>query len=144
MVSVSTLWPSALLCTKEMDSSWSQESPQAGQHMNCVSNRKGLVRERSCGWGKQGDFTSVHNMKNAVLNFGFYCSKSYNLKLAVILWKGCSPARLWHGRKGWTFFSYSKDCREIAVLEEVCPKANCDYLVPLRTNVPMPGKETLE
>lgn len=36
------------------------------------------------------------------------------------------------------------DCRVIAVLKEVCPKANCDCLVPLRTNVLMPGKETLE
>lgn len=89
-------------------------------------------------------FTSVPNMKNAVLNFRFYCSKAYNVKLAVILWKGCSPARLWYGRKGWTFFFYSKDCREIVGLGEVCPKANCDCLVLLRTNVLMPGKETLE
>lgn len=83
-------------------------------------------------------------MKNVVLNFVFYCSKAYHLKLAVTLWKGCSPVRLSHGMKGWTFFFYSKNCREIAVLEEVCPKANYDYLVPLRTNVPMSAKETLE
>lgn len=42
------------------------------------------------------------------------------------------------------FLFYSKDCREIAVLEEVCPKANCDYMVPLGTNVPIPDQKTLE
>lgn len=94
MVTESMLGPSALLCTKEMESSWSQISPQDGQHKDCVSNRKSLMRERSCGWGKQQDFNSVCNMKNVVLDFGFYCSKAYNLKLAVILWKGRSPGRL--------------------------------------------------
>lgn len=85
---------------QEMDSAWSQVS-----NLKLGNAWKGLRRERSCGWGKQRDFTSVHNMKNAVLNFGFYRSKAYNLKVAVTLWKDCSPATLWHGRKGWTIFS---------------------------------------
>lgn len=102
MVPVSTLWPSALY------KRWTLPGVKLALKLGnarTMSQSERAYWERSCGWGKQRDFTSVHNMKNAVLNFGFYCSKAYNLKLAVILWKDCGPARLWHGRKGRTIFS---------------------------------------
>lgn len=78
------------------------------------------------------------------MNFGFYCFKAHSLNLVMILWKGYSPLKLWLGKKGWNFFFHLKDCREIDVLKEVHPKnvTVSDYLVPLRTNVPVPGKET--
>lgn len=55
------------------------------------------------------------------MNFGFYCFKAHILKL-VISQKGCSPVRLWLGKKGGNFFFYLKDFREIDVLKEVHPK----------------------
>lgn len=103
-VSISTLQPSALFCTKEMESFWSQVTPQAGQHTDWASNRKGLVRKRC--YGNREILLPVRNKKNPVLSFGFYCSKAHSLKSAMISWKGCSPDRLWYGRKGWNFVFY--------------------------------------
>ena len=88
--------------------------------MDCASGRKDLVRERS--YGNKEMLHPFYNEKDLVLNFGSYCSKAYSLKLVIILWEGCSPVRLWLGKKGWNFFLCLKDCREVDVLEKVHPK----------------------